>query len=195
MHLRWRKRLREVPKYRVDNAERRLEDGRRVLSRAWRAGIQKWLVERGRAEAEFHWRAEIVHNKNVKGRVVTEHITDLGGITPQPSPNAENGLPSGLVKERLDRLHNRTTPAEHARIEAALSAKVPYTEMPKPSPLTVEQIEASSSRCGGLFTKGSMVCWPSHRCLWARRLEVVQGGIQRPSVWRIALPPRASRSA
>lgn len=81
MHLRWRKRLREVPKYRVDNAERRLEDGRRVLSRAWRAGIQKWLVERGRAEAEFHWRAEIVHNKNVKGRVVTEHITDLGGIT------------------------------------------------------------------------------------------------------------------
>ena len=109
---------------------------------AWRTGAlfsheygvpasSNGLLNEAVLEAEFHWRAEIVHNKHVKGRVVTEHITDLGGITTSAINQRGTGCLLGSRKERLDRLHNRTTPAEHARIESALSAKVPYTEMPK----------------------------------------------------------------
>ena len=111
MLLKWKKRLREVPKRRVDNAELRLEDGR-ILPRARRAGIQQWLVERGHAEPEFHWRAEIVRNNKVGGKVRQTHIADLGGITTSAiSLPCERAAFWARAKERLDRLHNRSVSA------------------------------------------------------------------------------------
>src|SRR5262245_47091708 len=140
MHLKCRKHRREVPKYRVANARLRLEDGRRVLRRGFRAAAHARLVEQGVAEPEFHWRFSIVHALVL--RAIHTHIADLGGIT--TSEIAISGLRAAFwarATEKLHRLANRLTRGEREKIEAALSAKVPYEEAPPTSPPTIEDIE------------------------------------------------------
>ena len=93
-----------------------------------------WMVQQGLAEPEFHFRAELVHDKRVNGRSVTEHIADLGGITTSgikdPRTRADFWA---QATERLDKLGDRVTPTNRAKVEAKLSANVPYTEMPEGS--------------------------------------------------------------
>src|SRR5262249_19795356 len=126
MYVKWKERPRRLPCDRISPIKL---PGGRILTR--RRAFE-WMIQQGLAEPEFHFRAELVHNKRVDRRVLTEHIADLGGIATsgikKPRIRAEFWV---QATDRLDKLGDRVTPADRTKFEAALRAKVPYTEMPE----------------------------------------------------------------
>jgi hypothetical protein len=80
----------------------------------------------GKRVRDVHWSAILVENKRIKGRPTQQHIAYVVGFTESAAKiEPQRYFIWNRVAERLDKLGNRITADERARIEAAIAQKVP----------------------------------------------------------------------
>jgi hypothetical protein len=79
----------------------------------------------GPDRGDVHWRAILVENARIDGRPTQRHIAYLAGFTESAvaTPPQQRFLWE-RIEEQLDRLHNRISPEDRKRIEAALIKKI-----------------------------------------------------------------------
>jgi hypothetical protein len=112
MYIRWQSRKRRVPAY-------------GFKGKPIREGYDYIHTMESTNEQDQHWSAILVENVRVDGKPTQRHIAYLAGFTESAMEiPAQQRFLWERIEEQLDRLHNRISPEDRQRIEAALIKKI-----------------------------------------------------------------------